>query len=710
MTVATTKRDAAGADRRYRVGVDIGGTFTDTVVFDKASGAMHLTKVPSVPANPALGFLDGFDRALRQSGIDVAALDFVGHGTTVATNTIIQEVGARVGLIASEGFSDMLEIAYQTRPDLFDLMYDKPRPLVPRQRALGVPERLDSEGRVLVPLDEAAVAARAIALRDMGAEVIVVAFLHSYRYPRHEQRAAEIIRATCPTMPVVLSSEICPEYREYPRTSTAVVNAALVPRVGRYIADLDGALVERGVTTGLYLMTSAGGITAASVAAERPVQLLESGPAATVLGAAYVSALSGFNDIVVFDMGGTTAKVALVTNGTPRVSDQFEVGHMAVSSDTAGRGRGYPVRTATVEMVEVGAGGGSIAAVDPGGALTVGPESAGADPGPACYGQKGQRPTVTDANVVLNRLNPDYFLGGEKRLDTGLAAAAIERHVGRPMGLGLSDAALTIIEIANARMAAALKMVSIRRGIDPRRYTLVACGGAGPLHAAAIARQAGMQQVLIPPVPGLTAALGLLSTDLKHDFSRNVMQETDTADAATLAGVLASLHDEGAAVLRAQHAAPADMRFVAQADMSYLGQAFQLRIAIPDGPFTAATLAQLAARFHEAHKKAYGFDSGSERTIIVNLRLTAIGQVLRPQLREVERGGPDPRAAAKGAREVRMERGRAPVTCLVYARERLRAGNVIDGPAIVEQMDTTTLLPPRSRTEVDAIGNLVTRI
>ncbi|WP_347547267.1 hydantoinase/oxoprolinase family protein [Roseomonas sp. CAU 1739] len=703
-TVMTTPHGRAG---RYRIGIDIGGTFTDVVVVDQQTGDLRLAKVPSVPKDPAAGFLDGLDKALSRHGIAAGDIAFVGHGTTVATNTIIEGRGARVGLITSEGFSDVLEIAYQTRPDLFDLMYEKPRPLVPRRWTVGVPERIGPDGAELIALDTDACVAAARALQQAGVEVVVIAFLHSYRFPVNENAAAAAIRAVLPDLAVVTSSGVCPEYREYQRTSTAVVNALLLPHVGSYVGRLTEALAQRGAAVGVHLMTSSGGVMSAPVAARFPVQLIESGPAAMALGAAYVAQRAGYPNSVVFDMGGTTAKVALVTNGTPRVTEQFEVGAMAVASDTAGRGRGYPVRTPSVEMVEIGAGGGSIAAIDPGGALGVGPESAGADPGPACYNQGGEEPTIVDANLVLGRLNPDFFLGGEKSLDLARARRAIEERIARPLGATVEEAALAIVEIAVARMAGALHMVTVRRGIDPRGFILVACGGGGPLHAAAIARRAGMSKVLIPTAPGLTSALGLLATDLRHDLVRNTMVRAESADPAGIDAIFTELQALGEQLLAEQAVSRDRMRMWRIAEMCYAGQAFQLRIPLPDGPVTGDVLAGLAQRFHEAHKAAYGFASEGEPTMLMALRLTSQGEIERPTLRPLAKGGIDATDAIKSERRVRLHGAPHLVACPVYDRTRLLAGNVIAGPAVIEQMDTTTLLPPDARATVDPGGNLI---
>jgi len=452
---------------------------------------------------------------LRRFGIAPDAVEFTVHGTTVATNTIILGKGARAGLITSAGFSDVLEIAYQTRPVLYEIDYEKPAPLIPRQLSIGVGERIGPDGEVIVPLDERGVVDAARRLRDAAVEAIAIAFLHAYRDPTHEHRADALIREALPGLPVILSSDVCPEYREYPRTSTTVVNAVLVPRIGPYIARLEQRLAAAGLRCGLHLMTSSGGIMASGIAHQFRVHLVESGPAAGVIGAAFVAEMTSwpaaFRKAISLDIGGTTAKAALIDDGKPALADEFEVGAAAVPTMTASRGQGYPVKTPVISLLEIGAGGGSIAHIDPGGALTVGPESAGADPGPACYGKGGDRPTVTDANLVFGRLNAEYFLGGALTVDRSRVEAALTRDVGRPFGLDLRAAARAVIDIANAKMVAALQFISIQRGLDPRDYTLVPSGGAGAMHAVAIAAALGVKTVLVPPTPGLNSALGLLA-------------------------------------------------------------------------------------------------------------------------------------------------------------------------------------------------------
>ncbi len=692
-----------------RIGVDIGGTFTDVVVVDEGTGQVRVAKVPTVPVDPSAGFMDGLTQAFERFAIDPARVVFTVHGTTIATNTIIQGTGARAGLITSAGFSDVLEIAYQTRPVLYEIFYDKLKPLIPRHLTAGVRERIGPDGEIIVALDEADVAAAARRLQAAGVEAIAVAFLHSYRDPTHERRAAAVIREACPGLPVVLSSDVCPEYREYPRTSTTVVNAVLLPRVGPYIARLEERLAAAGLRNGLHLMTSSGGITASNVARQFPVHLVESGPAAGVIGAAFVAQMTSrpeaFGKILSLDIGGTTAKAALIADGKPALADEFEVGAAAVPTMTASRGQGYPVKTPVISLIEIGAGGGSIAQIDPGGALTVGPESAGADPGPACYGRGGERPTVTDANLVLGRLNPAYFLGGALSVDRARAEAALLRDIAKPLGLDLRAAARAVIEIANAKMVAALQFISIQRGLDPREYTLVPSGGAGPMHAVAIAAALGVKTVLVPPTPGLNSALGLLATDVKHDFVRTQFTPTRSCDLAKLDAVLGEMATTGRRLLAEERVDADRVEIIEEAELCYVGQSYPLRVRIPAD--RSAALDSLEAGFHQAHRELYGFASPDEATMIVNLRVTALGKVDRPVLRQVASGDRDPAQALKGRRRVVFA---DEIDCPLYERDRLDAGDLVHGPAIIEQMDTTTILPPGATAEVDPSGCLIIRI
>ena len=703
----TSSERRVGAEGRYRVGVDVGGTFTDIVLVEETSGEILTAKVATVPKDPSQGCINGIDKALKSYGLDPDQLSFIVHGTTIATNTIIEGKGAKAGLITSEGFRDVLEIAYQTRPQLYDLFFGRPKPLIPRYLCLGVPERIGPGGEVLTPLDEDAVREAARYLRRENVEAIAVAFLHSYGFPDHERRAGEVLAEECGELPIVLSSDVSREYREYPRTSTTVVNTVLLPKVAPYVARLEDRLHERGIKPNLHMMTSAGGIMASATSKRQPVRLVESGPAAGVIGATFIAGLSGHGNLLSLDIGGTTAKAALVNQGQPLIAEQFEVGSSAVASLTAARGRGYPVLTPVISLVEIGAGGGSIAHVDPGGALTVGPQSAGADPGPACYAQGGEEPTLTDANVVLGRINPAFFLGGEAVLDMTLAEKAIADKVAKPAGLDLVAAARAIIDIANAKMTSALYFISVEQGIDPRDYVLVPSGGAGPMHAAAIAEALGVGTVLVPPTPGVNSALGLLASDLKHEVVRTYMREADSADPAALRGVFAELEEGVRALLDEEVVAGQDIAITREIDMCYVGQSFRLIVPVPE-TIGSDISHLLSENFHARHATAYGFASPGDPTMLMNLRLIGTGRVERPAVRRLERGADAP--AIKGRRRVYFSEPAEAIEVDIYDRERLGAGATVAGPTIIEQMDTTIVIPPAARVEVEDQGNLVISI
>ena len=565
----------------YRVGVDVGGTFTDVVLVDESVGEILIAKTPTVPRDPSEGCVNGIDKALVQYGLDPQQLRFTVHGTTIATNTIIEGKGARCGLITSEGFRDVLEIAYQTRPKLYDVFYDKPVPLIPRYLTRGVPERISPFGEVLTELDEAALIQAVGELIEQDIEALTIAFLHAYKDPSHERRAGQLVAEHFPDLPCVLSSDVCPEYREHPRTSTAVVNAVLLPVVGPYIKRLEERIEDRGVRSGLYLMTSAGGIMASQVAQRQPVHLIESGPAGGVIGATFVARLAGYDNILALDVGGTTSKAALVLDGEPQIADEFEVGSAAVATVTAHRGQGYPVRTPVISLIEIGAAGGSIAHVDPGGALAVGPLSAGADPGPVCYLQGGTEPTITDCALVRGWLNPEFFLGGESRLDVDAASHALQEKVADPLNMSLTTAAESVVEIASAKIASALHFVSIQQGVDPRDLVMVASGGAGPMLVAGIAKQLGVGTVLIPPTPGVNSALGLLATDLKHELVRTVMTPAADLQPERLHKTLADIEAQVGGLLAEEGVNATALSVRRELEVCYIGQAYSLRVPVP---------------------------------------------------------------------------------------------------------------------------------
>jgi len=689
---------------RYRLGIDIGGTFTDATLLDEVTGETYIGKVSTTPHDPSEGFLEAVHRLLRQVEVAPADVRFVVHATTVATNAIIEGKVAPTGFVTTEGFRDMLEIARQVRPSLYDLLFEKPRPLVPRYRCFGVPERLGSRGEVLRALDEEAVRRVADQLRQEGVESVAVCLLHAHVNPIHEQRVGEILRAALPETVVSLSSEVAPEFREYLRASTTVINACIRPGVARYLHHIEGRLREIGLHGELLVMASSGGILSGQAARAKPVFMVESGPAAGVTAAAYLGNALGFKDVLSFDMGGTTAKAALIQNGTPRVTKDYEVGASGRAGTGSQRGGGYPIRTPVLDLVEIGAGGGSLAWVDSGGLLRVGPQSAGADPGPASYGKGGKEPTVTDANLVLGRLNPHYFLGGAIELDVEQARRAIQETCARPLGMDVSAAALAIIEIANAAMVNALRLVSVQRGYDPRDFVLIAFGGAGPVHANRLAAETEILTTLIPLSPGTFSALGLLVSDLKHDYSAPVMQRADRFDLSALAVALGRLAAEGRTALAREGVAPQDMIFQPQADLRYVGQSFELTILLPDGVLGPDAIAGTLELFHREHDRAYGYSAPEEPVEWVNVRLTARGRIARPGLQEWTR---DRQAAEKSRRPVYFAECQGSVSCPVYDRSLLAAGSVVAGPAIIEELDSTTVIHPGYRGQVDRFGNLL---
>jgi N-methylhydantoinase A len=678
-----------------RLAVDIGGTFTDATLIDDESGRVTIAKVLSTPADPSRAFMDATSRILSESHVAGGDVRHVVHGTTVATNAIIEGNVARSAFLTTNGFRDLLEIARQTRPTLYDTQFEKLPPLVPRDRCYGIPERLGPRGEVLAELDEASVREAADALRADGVESVAVCLLHSYVNPQHERRIGELLAEALPGIPVSLSAEVAPEFREYLRASTTVINAAIRPVVARYLERIEARLAEAGIEGRLLVMQSSGGVFTSGAARRRPVFMVESGPAAGVIAAAHLGSRVGYPDVISFDMGGTTAKVGLIEAGEPTVTKDYQVGGTASAGIGGLAQSGYPVRTAVVDLVEIGAGGGSIAWADSGGLLRVGPQSAGADPGPVCYRRGGTEPTVTDANVVLGRLNPRYFLGGEIGLDVDGALRAIEERCARPLGLDVVEAANGIVEIANAAMVNALHLISVQRGYDPRDFVLVAFGGAGPVHANALARDAELPTVLVPPSPGIFSATGLLVTDLKREASTSLMRRLDEVDRDELEAAFAALEREGSAALEAEGTPPDLIDFVRQIDLRYVGQSYELTIAAGD---------DLAGRFHREHDRAYGFSAATEPIECVSLRLTTVGRIAKPPLRRVEaRKAPSP----KERRDVHFAEAGGYVDCPIYDRYALGRDAALSGPAVVEEFDSTIVVHPGYAARVDEFGNLL---
>ncbi len=667
---------------------------------------MRISKVPSTPDDPSRGFLSAATRILAEAGVEPVDLSYVVHATTVATNSIIEGKLAPTGFVTTAGFRDMLEIQRQIRSSLYDVHFRKPAPLVPRYRCRGVPERLDGRGRVVEPLDEAAVRQAAEELQAEGVQSVAVCLLHSYLNPEHEERVGEILREVFPSHAVSLSSEIAPDFREYFRASTTVINAGIRPVVGSYLQRIESRLRQEGVSASLLLMQSSGGVYTFAAGAERPVFMVESGPAAGVIAASYLGAELGKPNLLSFDMGGTTAKTGLIQESVPQITKEYEVGSAASPSDHGGKGGGYPLRTPVIDLVEIGAGGGSVAWVDSASLLRVGPRSAGADPGPVCYASGGTEPTITDANLVLGRIDPGYFLGGEIALDVAAAREAIAASCARSLNMELVEAAHGIVEIANAAMAGALRRISIQRGFDPRDFALVAFGGAGPLHANRLAAELDIPLVIVPRSPGTFSAMGLLATDLKHEYNTTSIQRLDAMDPDHLVAAFGRLEQRGRGALEDEGVDPGAMRFERMLDLRYVGQSYELPIAVRDAAFPARELERLAAAFHAEHARVYGFNAADEPVEAVNLRLAAVGDIAKPALRRLQQGD-NAQSARKSLRQVYFAEEESYVDCPIFDRYKLGAGCRIDGPAIVEEMDSTTLVHPGYRAEVDPFGNLL---
>ena len=669
------------------VGIDVGGTFTDLITVDDATGEVRLAKVPTTVENQAWGVLAAIDAA----GVDLASAQNVSHGTTTTTNALLERKIARVGLITTAGFRDVLELGRRTRPSPYGLK-GQFVPLIPRDLRLEVAERMDAEGHVVTPLDEDAVRTAVAALLEAGCEALVIHFLHSYRNNVHERRAAEIAAESWPNGYITAGSAILSEFREYERGVTAAVNASVQPVLARYIARLETELKGRGFARDLLVMQGNGGSVAAHMVARNAVNTVMSGPASGVMAAAAVARAARLDRIVTYDMGGTSSDVGLVLDGVPQVISETDMEY------------GMPVHVPMVDVHTIGAGGGSIAHVDASGMLRVGPESAGATPGPIAFGRGGTRPTITDANFALGRLDPGGLLAVDGPGDPDKVLAVIGEQIGAPLGLSPDEAAAAILQIGNHRMAGAIRMVSLARGHDPRDFTLFAFGGAGPMHAVALARELAIPRVLIPARPGLTNALGCITADLRHDFVNTLNAPLARLDIAEARAVLEEQRRLGAAAIAEDGVAVEGVSFLHAADMQFEGQTHLLPVALA-GP--EITVEGLAAAFETAYFERFAVELPEIRPVLVNLTTAAIGR--RPAIDLTTLAAGDPAADLSGAqigeRSVWFPGGR--VATPIYARDRLPADAVIAGPAIVQQLDGTTVIDPDAVARRDGLGNLV---
>lgn len=692
----------------YRLGVDIGGTFTDLVIQDAVSGFIQTLKVPSTPHDPSEAVLLAIREAADASklNIDLSRIDQVVHGTTVASNTILQRVGARTGLLVTDGFRDLLEIRRHKRYALFDAAYRKVKPLVERRHTIGIPERIDAQGHVVEPLDEDALRLALTWLAGENLEAIAICFLFGFVNDVHERRAADIAREMLPGCFISVSSAIRPQYREYERASTTVVNSYLGPRVSNYIDRLSAEMRGTGVTAPLQLMQSNGGVISAAEAIAYPCRIVESGPAAGVISAAYFGSLVGRRNIIAFDMGGTTAKAGLIENGEVRLASGQEVG-AGINMSRLLQGGGYFIGAATVDLAEVGAGGGSMVRLDEGSVLKVGPESAGAVPGPICYGKGGTRVTITDANVLLNRIPADHFLGGKMKLDVVRARAGVEEQFARPLGISSDEVCAAIVEIANANMLKMLRIVSVEQGYDPQDFCLVTSGGSGPVHAVELAEELGVREVIVPPAPGLLSSQGLLSADIRYDFRRTFVSSVAKAGLSDLAVVIGELRAEGERSLASYTVPEARIEMLYSADMRYLGQAYEINIPIAVEDFDEPARAVIVESFHRAHERIYGRRHAEGEVQFVNILLTAIGRVRAVQHPELPEATGEPTAVVRART---WFRGRAYDDCPCYDRDTILAGHRWRGPAVVAGQDSTIVIPPGWDARCDRFGNfLITR-
>ena len=688
-------RDDAGA----RIAVDIGGTFTD-VVLESAAGRVTV-KVLTTPAEPALGVLEGVRAVLQRAMLAPSAVGLLIHGTTLATNAIVERKGARTALITTDGFRDSVEMAYENRFDQYDVFIERPEPLVPRHLRFGIPERVDARGAVRTALDEAALDAVVPALRRRGVESVAVGFLHSYANPVHERRAGERLRRAMPELAITLSSEVSPEAREYERFSTACANAYVQPRMATYLGALRRMLDAEGFGFSMLLITSGGGLTTLETAMRFPIRLVESGPAGGAILASTIAAEAGLDRVLSFDMGGTTAKICLIDDAEPRHARHFEVDRRYRFL----KGSGLPVRVPVIEMVEIGAGGGSLASVDPLGRITVGPESAGADPGPACYGRGGTAPTVTDANVVLGRIHPDHFAGGSIALQSAEAERSVQAAVGAPLGLAPAIAAFGVSEIVEENMANAARVHAVERGKDLSDRTLIAFGGGAPLHAARLAEKLGMGAVLVPRGAGVGSAIGFLRAPIAFELARTRVLRLSAFSAEAANSLFAERAEEATAAVRLG-APDAPLREVRSADMRYAGQGHEITVPLPSRPFVPED----AAAFREAFATAYAATFG--RTI-PNLDIEAVNWTVR-----VSADPPPPPAEAvlPQTREPPLPVGHRPIydpandgfaAVPVYDREALLPGMLVSGPAIIVEDETTTIVSAAFRASVLGSGDLL---
>jgi len=680
-------------NHNYRLGIDTGGTFTDLCLFDESSGTFEVAKVSSTPKDPSEAVITGIKKLLGNHNIAPGQIRFLIHGTTVSTNALLEGKGAPTALITTEGFEDVLLIGRQSRPKLYDFWAKRPRPIVPRSLCYGISERILYTGEILKPVDVEQTRNIISAIKDLDINSIAVSLINSYANPEHEHRIKEHIKKLHPDAFVTVSADILPEFREYERTSTVCINAYVMPKVNAYVAHLEAMLKEMEIASDLYIMQSNGGVITAEMAREMSARTVLSGPAGGALTGVFLAKTIDQPNIITIDMGGTSSDICLIEDANPRLTTEADI-------------EGYPIKLPMIDINTIGAGGGSIAWIDAGGVLRVGPQSAGADPGPVCYDLGGTEPTVTDANAILGRINPDYILGGEMNLDLNRAKDVLEQKIAHPLGIDLMKAAEGIIEVVNANMVRGIRRVSVERGYDPRNFALVPFGGAGPLHGAALAHELNMPQVIVSAYPGIASAFGMLSADVRHDYVQTHIVVADQAYTDRIEDLFADMESNGSAQLKREGFTGPSAMLLRYADMRYLRQAYELSIPLTDGRMTRATVENLLQRFHQSHEAAYGYARGKEPVEFVNLRVVALGKL--PAIRASEER-PEGSGTPKPINKRRVVFSGNPLETAVYLRDSLLQGQVVSGPAVVEQLDSTIVIPPDYLAVTDRYGNLLIR-
>ncbi|MGH7768019.1 MAG: hydantoinase/oxoprolinase family protein [Candidatus Binatia bacterium] len=685
---------------KYRVTVDTGGTFSDFVFFNEESGEITITKVPSTPKEPFQAVLNGV-KELLDRGVAAKDISFFSHGTTVGTNTLLEEKGALTGLLVTEGFRGIYEVMEQSRgygPATYDLFFEKPRLLAEPYYTEEIPERVDFRGTVLKQIDLEAALQAVRKLKQKRVESIAACFLFSFLNPGHELAIKEIAAREFPEASLSLSFEVLPQIREFYRLSTTVINAYIAPVMSRYLGRLEQRLREMGVATPrLYIMQSNGGVATFQSAAKKPVATVLSGPAGGVIAALGISRLAGIKNVITFDMGGTSCDVALIHEGNPGVTTQ-------------GRINQRPISLPMLDIHTVSAGGGTIARIDAVGGVQVGPDSAGADPGPICYDQEGEQVTITDANLVLGVLHPEKFLGGRLKLNRAKAEKRLEEKIARPLGLSTLEGADGVLKIINVKMEEAIKAVSSQRGYDIRDFTLIAFGGGGPMHGGQIALDLGIPTLLIPLTPGVTSALGLLLADVKHDYVRSKLAPLKELDLDEINGLFCQLTDQAKADLRGEGFRDGEIALQAFLDLRYAGQGYELTVPSPLPPLKREDTDLLRRRFDLQHEQAHGHKAESEPVELVSLRLVSLGMVSQAKLSPAPATGRKVEAARTGERKIFFGKEHGLLDCAIYRRDLLEPGHKIAGPAVIEQLDTTTVIHPEQQATVDDYRNLIVKV